>query len=69
MRIAIHANNRYIQAPPEGTPEYEQMKTAAPDATAMMKNIFPFGYALEQGTKPATAGLAIGCNPMSLLAW
>lgn len=66
---AIHATNRYIFAPPKGTPEFEKMKSSPPDPSAGMKKLLPFAYALEQGTKPATIGLTLGCSPMSLLAW
>jgi microsomal epoxide hydrolase len=27
------------------------------------------GYALEHATRPSTVGLAIGCNPLSILTW
>jgi microsomal epoxide hydrolase len=68
--LAIHANNKYIRAPPEGTPEYEGMKASGgPKPQDVMKGIMPFAYAMEQGTKPSTAGLVMGCNPMSLLSW
>ena len=34
-----------------------------------MSAVQPFGYALEHATGPATLGLVVGCNPMSLLCW
>jgi microsomal epoxide hydrolase len=27
------------------------------------------GYALEHATRPSTVGIAIGCNPLSILTW
>jgi microsomal epoxide hydrolase len=69
-RVVVHANNRYIRAPPKGTPEYEKMvKSGGPNPTDVVKGVMPFAYALEQGTKPSTAGLVMGSNPMSLLSW
>jgi len=65
-----HCTNRYIASPPEGTPEYDQLvKSGGPKARDVLRGVMPFAYALEQGTKPSTMGLAMGCNPMSMLAW
>ena len=27
------------------------------------------GYSLEHATRPSTVGIAIGCNPLSILTW
>jgi hypothetical protein len=68
---AIHSNNKYIRSPPKGTPEYDAMVASGggPQPMDIMKGVMPFAYAMEQGTKPSTAGLVMGCNPMSLLSW
>ena len=70
LTTVTHATNRYIASPPEGTPEYDQLvKSGGPKARDVLRGVMPFAYALEQGTKPSTMGLAMGCNPMSMLAW
>jgi len=68
--IVTHATNRYIMSPPQGTPEFKKLvKSGGPKARDVLGGVMPFAYAMEQGTKPSTAGLVMGCNPMSLLSW
>jgi hypothetical protein len=68
--IVTHATNRYILSPPQGTPEFDYMvKQGGPKARDVLGGVMPFAYAMEQGTKPSTAGLVMGCSPMSLLSW
>jgi hypothetical protein len=57
-------------SPPAGTPEYQKMvEQGGPKARDVLQGVMPFAYAMEQGTKPSTAGLVMGCSPMSLLSW
>jgi hypothetical protein len=70
LMIVTHATNRYILSPPQGTPEFDYMaKQGGPKARDVLGGVMPFAYAMEQGTKPSTAGLVMGCSPMSLLSW
>lgn len=55
--------------PPDGTPEAEAMKGKSLSREQFVAGFQQFGYALEQATKPATIGMVVGCNPISLLSW
>lgn len=57
-----------MTVPPEGTPERAKM-SGPPPPPMVIKGLAPFGYALEQATKPATIGFVVGSNPISLLCW
>lgn len=66
----MHVNMRLIMEPPKGTPEAEAAKgQPGPNPDQTLEAFQKFGYALEQATRPGTVGLAIGANPISLLAW
>ncbi len=69
MVLAVHVNFKSIQQPPEGTPEYKTATENPPKPEEILGRLQPFGYALEQGTRPSTIGIVAGCNPLSLLAW
>lgn len=45
------------------------MSKNPPGPGTFFQKLMPFGYALEQGTKPATIGLALGSSPMAMLSW
>lgn len=65
-----HATNRYILSPPQGTPEFKKLvESGGPKARDVLGGVMPFAYAMEQGTKPSTVGMVMGCSPMSLLSW
>ena len=63
MVLGVHLNYRAIALPPNLKEE------DLPKPPEVLEKLQKYGYALEQGTRPSTVGLAIGCNPMSLLAW
>ncbi|EIW66985.1 hypothetical protein M231_03918 [Tremella mesenterica] len=68
--VAVHLNYKNPYLPPKGTIERERiMIRGGPhfdDAATFMQ---PFGYALEQGTRPSTIGLVLSTSPLALLAW
>ena len=62
----IHLNFRPFIHTVKGAPSLEGRPLTHDLALQTFQQL---GYALEHGTRPATAGLAIGSNPVSLLAW
>lgn len=67
--LAVHLNFRMMSGPPPGTPEAEALKGKQLSRDQFVTGFQGFGYALEQATKPATIGMVVGCNPLSLLCW
>lgn len=65
----IHVN--YSNPPPRPLPSPGSPGQEAPPPSAedLLELLQKFGYALEHSTRPATVGLVVGSNPLSLLAW
>ncbi|OXH21695.1 microsomal epoxide hydrolase [Cryptococcus neoformans] len=65
----IHVN--YSNPPPRPLPSpgFPEQEASPPSAEDLLELLQKFGYALEHSTRPATVGLVVGSNPLSLLAW
>ncbi|KAM5381112.1 hypothetical protein ACJZ2D_003028 [Fusarium nematophilum] len=68
--------NMLLVPPPEGTDVEEDIRSGkyTHDEIEALRSgseflATGFGYALIQGTRPATSGLAIGSSPIALLSW
>lgn len=67
--MGVHVNN-VLMSPPEDGDKLEM--TDVEKSVLHRRQEFMgtgIGYAMEQGTKPATVGLAISASPIALLAW
>ncbi|WVQ94796.1 hypothetical protein IAU59_001879 [Kwoniella sp. CBS 9459] len=65
---AVHLNMVKLMEPPEGTPEAKQ-KSGPTSVSDFLAGFQAYGYGLEHATRPATVGLVVGSNPVSLLCW
>ncbi len=64
---AIHLNLAMVDAPPDPAPLTDGEQSDLADMTHFQRE--EAGYALEQGTKPQTLGVALNDSPAGLLAW
>lgn len=62
---AVHLNMMVV--PPGEEPQDDQEKDALSKAAEFMDT--SYGFALEQGTRPATIGFALSSSPLALLSW
>lgn len=50
-------------------PDSPEQEAPPPSAEEIFELLQKYGYALEHSTRPATVGLVVGSNPLSLLGW
>ncbi|KIR50847.1 microsomal epoxide hydrolase [Cryptococcus gattii Ru294] len=63
----IHVN--YSNPPLRPLPDSPEQEAPPPSAEEIFELLQKYGYALEHSTRPATVGLVVGSNPLSLLGW